>query len=110
MMKMTSNTVLKQFCKALRQSGLSAVTNTPQAILVGSKRTKFSSDEQALLTVRQVLAALNQLEAEDRQLLFYRYLVREPQSSVAIANRMHLSERTYYRHLHQAIVRFMQAY
>lgn len=60
--------------------------------------------------LKKIAEALNKLNAYHRQLLYYRYMVKERMTDEEISGKMSMSERTYYRELETTLIEFAEAY
>ena len=58
----------------------------------------------------KIAEALNKLNAYHRQLVYYRYMVKERMTDEDISGIMSMSERTYYRELETTLIEFAEAY
>jgi ArpU family phage transcriptional regulator len=85
---------------------------TSEATGIIRQRTEppLNRKELAEAELKKIIDALNQLEAEDRQLLYDKYIDHNFTTNIAIYMKLHMSESKFYRELDRALICFAEAY
>ncbi|MTD38014.1 ArpU family transcriptional regulator [Erwinia sp. CPCC 100877] len=70
----------------------------------------FNRKEIAEAELKKITAAFNQLEEQDRQLLYDKYIDHNFTTNIAIYMKLHMSESKFYRELDRVLICFAEVY
>lgn len=75
-----------------------------------SIETFHNRKRMAELELLKITQAMNQLDTDDRQLLYDKFMNLNEQTNIAIYMKYHMSESKFYREMDKALNRFAEAY